>query len=206
MSVYDRDYFRDRWDGRGGPSAWGATRWILGLCVLSFVVDTFLTPLDFLALFPAHILAGHRLWELLTTAFCHAGFIHLLFNMLCLWWTGQALELHYGTRRFLALYVGGTLAASLTYVAWARWHGFPFPAVGASGAIMALLVVYAFHNPRQTILIYGIVPMQIRWAVALYALMDLSGTLSGGGVIANAAHLGGAAFGVAWGLWERRYR
>ena len=206
MPLYDRDYMQARggsaWGGRGG--AWSVTQILIGLNIAVFLLQQFLPESDFLlALWPGAVLSG-RVWQLLTYNFCHGGLMHLLFNMLFLWWFGRELESMYGGGRFLRFYLVSGIGAGLAFVAGAVFHGDPRPAVGASGCVMGLLVLYAFHYPRRQVLFYGIIPMEIRWLVGLYVLMDLSGYMGGSSGIANAAHLGGAEYGAAYALWERR--
>lgn len=210
MGVYERDYMRQR-DLGGFLRGCGATAWLIAANVTVFVVLDFLLPGDLqekaarlLFLWPTDVASGRAVWQVLTSLFCHAGFMHLLFNLLFLSWVGKELEALYGSRRFLLLYFLCGISGSLAYVAGSHLqHAFP-PALGASGAVMGLMVVYAFHYPRQQVLFYGILPMQVRWLAVLYIVLDVSGFVHPGGGIANAAHLGGAAFGVAWALWRRR--
>ena len=76
--------------------------------------------------------------------------------------------------------------------------------VGASGAVMAVLAVFIWYFPRQTVLLWGVLPVPA-WALGvLYFFSDLQGAASGGGHVANVAHLSGAIFGLlyAWRGWH----
>jgi hypothetical protein len=84
------------------------------------------------------------------------------------------------------------------------------PAIGASGAVMAAVVLYSIHWPYERFYIYFFFSIEIRWLVLLYVILDLhpvllelAGTPQYTG-IANAAHLGGAAFGFLY--WRYRLR
>ena len=203
MSIYDRDYIRER-ERPEFTSGWGVTQWLLALNVACFVLQQ--VAEDFTRpgyLWPRDVLHG-AFWQLLTMAFLHGGLWHLLFNMLFLFQFGPALESLYGPRRFLKFYLLSGVVASLAYVAGALYHGERTPALGASGCLMGIMVLYAFHYPRQRMLFYGILPIEIRWLVVGYVLLDVSGYIHQGGGVANAAHLGGAACGAAYALWERR--
>lgn len=202
MSIYDRDYIRQAPGRSGGFPDWSVTAWIVGATIAVFAAQFLVGGLDVLWLWPMEVLPGAP-WQLLTHALCHAGIWHILFNLLLVWWVGRELEALYGPKRYLLFYVLAVVAGGLAFVAGARWQDNPAPAVGASGAVMALLVLYAFHYPRREFLIYGILPMQARWMVALYVLIDVYGFAQGRGVTAYAAHLGGAAFGAAFALRER---
>lgn len=157
---------------------------------------------DWLELDTSKVLSG-QIWRLLTCAFCHDrdNVSHILFNMLFLWWFGKTLESMYGSREFLWFYLTAALAASLAYVALDLATGDWVPMIGASGAVMAVTMLFAVHFPRQTIYLFFVIPVEIRWIVLFYVVYDLhpvllqlSGDPSASGV-AHAAHLGGLAFG-----------
>ncbi len=153
-----------------------------------------------------------QIWRLITCAFCHDRFSiwHILFNMLFLFWFGKMLEMLYGSREFLLFYLAAAVVSSLCYVGLNLFTHSSVPAIGASGAVMAVVVLYAIHHPYEKIRIYWFFPIEIRWLVAIYIIFDLhpvllalAGTPMPTGV-ANAAHLGGAAFGYLY--WRYRLR
>lgn len=163
---------------------------------------------ELLQLETAKVLSG-QVWRVFTMAFCHDRYTiwHIFMNMLVLWWFGPTLETMYGSKEFLLFYLGGALAASLAYIGLDVLTGDPVPAIGASGAVMAVTVLFAFHFPTHIIRVFYIIPIEIRWLVWIYALVDLhpvllelSGSSFSDG-IAHAAHLGGLAFGF---LYSRR--
>ncbi|HVY60415.1 MAG TPA: rhomboid family intramembrane serine protease [Planctomycetota bacterium] len=123
-------------------------------------------------------------WRLITGAFLHAGLIHLLFNMLALWWFGRPLEVVVGSVRFVGVYLAGALAGS----AGALLISPTTPTVGASGAIFAILGA-GLVLERKRIYVFG------GAALAFIVLnLVLTFTLSG---ISIGGHLGGLAGGVA---------
>jgi membrane associated rhomboid family serine protease len=146
-----------------------------------------------------------QVWRLLTHAFCHdrTAIFHILFNMLFLYWFGRTLELMYGSREFLLFYLTAAVVAALAYVGMDLYTGSPFPAVGASGAVMAVLMLYTMHFPYETIYIWFI-QVQMRWLMAFYIVWDLHPVLlalAGDKMftgIGHAAHLGGLAFGFVY--------
>jgi len=152
-----------------------------------------------------------QIWRIVTCAFCHSmGIFHILFNMLFLFWFGKTLELMYGTREFLLFYFTAAIASSLAYIGLDLYTGDMIPAIGASGAVMGVVMLYAIHYPRHTIRVYFFIPVEIRWVVLLYVLYDLhpvllalSGNKQHTG-IAHAAHLGGLAFGFLY--WKMNWR
>ena len=147
-----------------------------------------------------------QVWRLITCEFCHSRFslLHIVFNMLALWWFGRSLESIYGPREFLLFYLAAAVTASLAFVALDLYTGEGIPSIGASGAVMGVLMLFCMHYPRYTIRIYWLIPIEIRWAVLLYILFDLhpvlltlAGTPMSTG-IAHSAHLGGLAFGYLY--------
>jgi membrane associated rhomboid family serine protease len=153
-----------------------------------------------------------QVWRLLTCAFCHdrLSVWHILFNMLFLWWFGRTLETMYGSREFLLFYLTAAVIASLCFVALQLFTGDRVPCIGASGAVMAVVMLYAIHFPRDKIFIFMLIPIEIRWLVVFYIICDLHPVLlalAGDPVysgVANAAHLGGLAFGFVY--WKRSIR
>lgn len=153
-----------------------------------------------------------QVWRLLTCAFCHerGGIFHILFNMLFLWWFGKTLEMMYGSREFLLFYLTAAVVASLAFVGLDLATGSTTPAIGASGAVMAVTMLYALFYPRQTIRIMFFFPIEIRWLVLIYVVYDLHPVLlalSGDQMysgVGHAAHLGGLAFGFAY--WKFNFR
>jgi membrane associated rhomboid family serine protease len=141
-----------------------------------------------------------QVWRLLTGAFLHSptDWMHILFNMLFLWWFGSELETLYGSREFLAFYLVAAVFSSLAYQGWAMVEG-PSLALGASGAITALLVLFAFHFPSRIIYLFFLVPVPIWLFVVFNVAQDTfifaRGIKTGVGVT---AHLGGALFGAAY--------
>ena len=133
-------------------------------------------------LVPALLLT--RPWTAVTYMFLHAGIMHLLFNMLALYFVGPRVEQRLGSNRFISLYmISGISGALLSFVIAPD-----SPIVGASGAIFGVMLAFARFWPRDQFLIWGVIPIEARWLVALYTVMSLFQVGSG---IAHFAHLGG---------------
>jgi membrane associated rhomboid family serine protease len=134
------------------------------------------------------------LWQLATYMFLHGGMLHIAFNMLALYMIGPPLEELWGTPKFLRFYFITGVGAGIctTLVA----PNSMIPTIGASGAIYGLLLAYGVLFPRQTLLIWGIIPIEARYLVIILGVMAfwLSLAAPGSGV-ANIAHLGGMIFG-----------
>jgi len=151
MGFEDRDYYRDpEWQpDRGGHSA---IRWLIALCIGVFVgqmMDARVT--DALALTTRDTLPNWHFWRLLTYAFCHdpSYLGHIVFNMIGLWIFGSVVEDMLGSREFLWFYLTAAFAAALVYIGLQLAIGTPSPMLGASGATMAVLMIFALHFPRQ---------------------------------------------------------
>lgn len=131
-----------------------------------------------------------RPWTVVTYAFLHTNTMHVLFNMLGLFFFGPQLENELGSRRFLMLYFLSAIAAALASLFT------PYAAiVGASGAVFGVLVGFARFWPRARIYFWGVIPIEARWFIVLLALYSIYGGLTRGGGIAHFAHLGGLAGG-----------
>jgi len=153
--------------------------------------------LEWLGLSPGLLFHRLRVWQLVTYMFLHSPsqLFHVLFNMLFLYWFGRDIERRFGSRRFLFFYLSAGAIAGLVYCAIHVASPVRM-VIGASGAIMAVLVVYAIFYPNRMILFMFIFPMRIRTFVIMLICMDLfylvEYTNNG---VANLAHLGGAAYG-----------
>jgi membrane associated rhomboid family serine protease len=160
---------------------------------------------EWLELKPSLVLRG-QIWRLLTYSFCHDryGVFHILFNMIALYYFGITLESMYGGREFLLFYLAAAVFSGVINVLLDVYLGSDIPAVGASGSVMGVLMLYAIHFPRSLIRIFFI-SIEARWLVCLYVIIDLYPVLlamSGDpmlmGGIAHAAHLGGLLFGFLY--------
>jgi membrane associated rhomboid family serine protease len=149
-----------------------------------------------------------QIWRLVTCAFCHSRseIWHIVVNMFLLYWFGTRLESMYGSREFLLFYLAAAVAGSVAYVALALYSGSNAPAIGASGAVMGVMMLYTIYYPFETFLFCWIIPVPLWVLLGIYVLYDLHPvllTLSGDQVftgIAHAGHLGGLAFGLLY--WQ----
>ena len=153
-----------------------------------------------------------QVWRVLTCAFCHdrLSVWHIVINMYLLYRFGATLESMYGSKEFLLFYLTAAVASSAAFIALDLAVGRSIPAIGASGAVWAVMVLYAIFYPRHTILLMFVIPIEIRWIVVIYGIFDLHPVLlelSGQPYhdgIAHAAHLGGLLFGLAY--WKFNWR
>lgn len=208
MGIHDRDYYRD---GSGGfLDSWGrqgAVVWLIGITCAVFLAQLLTghpgprsSPLvAWGASIATPILSG-EVWRLLTAVFLHGGVWHLFVNMLVLYWAGSRMEEVYGPREFLAFYLlAGVFASGVDLTAEVGNLIPPGVGFGASGAVTAVFVLYAFHFPRQQILLFFVIPMPIWAVVVLYVVLDSLGAAGVGRAgVGYFAHLGGALFGLIY--------
>jgi membrane associated rhomboid family serine protease len=153
-----------------------------------------------LELDPARVMAG-EVWRLLTYSFLHdmSTFWHILFNMLFLWMFGSDVEGMYGTREFLLFYLTAAILGGVAFTLWALSVHQNVPCLGASGAVIAVMVLYACHFPTRLILVFFILPVPVWLLVAFYVAQDLFTFLGGARTgTAVTVHLAGAAFGFGY--------
>lgn len=166
---------------------------INGLVFLSQIfLDKSLGITELFALYPFD--SGYfKPYQLVTTMFTHANFMHILFNMYALWMFGTVLERVWGPKKFLIFYLVCGLAAGVTQLFLSNE-----PAIGASGAVMGLLAGFAYLFPNTEFYMLPFpFPIKAKYMVAIYAGIDLFGGIHGGAAdnIAHYAHLGGLVMG-----------
>ncbi|TAE37170.1 MAG: rhomboid family intramembrane serine protease [Sphingobacteriales bacterium] len=142
-------------------------------------------------------------WSLFTYMFMHSGFMHLLFNMLWLYWLGGIFQEYLNKKRLTFVYLAGGLAGALLFIlcynifpAFKDNVAFSY-ALGASASVMAIVVATATQLPSYTISLLFIGPVKLKWIAVFYLVFDflsLAGPNAGG----NLAHLGGAIFGYTF--------
>ncbi|MBS1504456.1 MAG: rhomboid family intramembrane serine protease [Bacteroidetes bacterium] len=149
---------------------------------------------------------SHRFWTPLTYMFMHAGVFHILFNMLWLYWIGQIFEEYLGNKRTIGLYILGGLTGAFFFVFF--YNVLPLFAndpvlvaastvVGASAAVMAIIVATATLLPNYTIFLMFLGPVKLKWIVLFIVVIDFIG-ISGFNAGGELSHLGGALFGFIY--------
>jgi len=162
--------------------------------ILRIFFDTSLFP--FLALSRDGLMEGGW-WQVVTHGFVHGNLLHLVVNMVGLWFTGPILEGLLGGMRYLILYFGGIIAGGLLQTLAGRGS---VDLVGASGAVCALLVGFGTLLPRLqiTALIFFVIPVRMKAATLGWLVVVSSFFLWILGIergIGHLAHLGGGIFG-----------
>lgn len=173
--------------------------------ILIYIVTFYFarSTFDYLAIFP--LKSGQfAIWQPVTSMFLHGGLLHILFNMICLWSFGNALERVLGSKKFLILYFVSGLIGSALWMFLGTG-----PAVGASGAICGLFAAFLFVAPESKVLLFFLIPMKLKYAVygfaaisLIFGVMSLFNPSAGGGV-GHFAHLGGMIGGYLIGYYWR---
>lgn len=146
-----------------------------------------------------------QIWRLTTYDFLHStdGMWHIFFNMFVLYLAGGRVADRYGHFEFLWFYLVSGVFAGIFYLVWGLLSREHSVVLGASGAVSAVLVLYAMNWPRQQWYLYGILPVPVYLLVLISAAMDLLPMLSQlqggeGDRIAHSAHIGGMLFGFLY--------
>jgi membrane associated rhomboid family serine protease len=155
------------------------------------------------ALDPEAVFWG-QVWRLTTYDFLHDSHSiwHIVFNMWLLWIVGRKVESRDGPDEFLAFYLIAGIVSGICFLLWGLLLGDLAPAIGASGAVAAVVVVYAMRWPMDEFRFFGIFPVPAYILALLAALMDLHPMLRQIGGhhyadgVAHSAHIGGMLFGV----------
>jgi membrane associated rhomboid family serine protease len=169
---------------------------ILLICILVFFLGYYIPIVEEFVQNYLILARNHALempWTILTYMFVHGGFNHLFFNMLFLFFFGMELERRVGPGEFLQIYILSGIFAALAQMAVSS-----VPMVGASGALYGVLGCLAIIAPEIRLLLFFMIPMSIRWAVVLFALIDLL-FMGSADNIAHMAHIAGLVVGLAFG-------
>jgi len=148
-------------------------------------------------------------WTIISYMFLHYDFLHILFNMLWLYWFGTIFLEYLNPKKLISVYLIGGLVGGLVYVlAFNLFPAFEASvpqsvALGASAAILAIVMAIAFYVPDYTINLMFIGPVKLKYIALVSILIDLLSIRSGnaGG---HLAHLGGALFGFLYAVQLRR--
>lgn len=182
-------------------------KWLVIINVVMFVIqmlDRSGTVTDYLGLSPQAVLTGPMVWQIFTYQFLHGGFFHIFFNMFVLWMFGTEVEQTLGSRRFLRFYlICGTGAGLITVL---TMFSVPIHVIGASGAVLGVLVAFAVMFPNRVVYLYFLFPIKVKYLVMVLVAIDLLAAWSGGGGnVAHLTHLGGALIGFFYMKSDLRF-
>jgi membrane associated rhomboid family serine protease len=188
---YYRQYQRPPW----GPSFTGTVVGKLIIAnVVAFVLQLLFRPYfdQVFALQPRAVVQNFYVWKLVSYMFLHGGPWHLLFNMIVLFFFGSALEMVWGSRKFLQYYLVCGVGAAVLHML----VSYDATVIGASGAVYALLTAYAIMYPNQYVLLMFVLPIKVKYLAIGIVAFDLLMGLQGADGVAHFAHLGGVITGL----------
>lgn len=223
MGLADRDYMHDTGTAVRERGVWvdqpvarpSGTLTVLGIVAVNVVVYLLQVAshsqdggLTALAVMQPEAVAHGQVWRLLTATFLHADPMHLLFNMLGLWFLGPPLARMWGGARFLGAYVAGGVLANVAlflaglagFLPWTVWG------LGASGSVLTIVGATAVMFPRLTVLVFGLLPMTMAtFALAYGGLFVWNVVQQGPNYGGDLCHLVGLILGAGW-AWAGPWR
>nr|WP_229665680.1 rhomboid family intramembrane serine protease [Croceivirga lutea] len=138
-------------------------------------------------------------WSIVTYAFFHAGFWHVFWNMIMLYFTGRIFLNLFNSKRFLTVYFLGVILGGLLFLA--SYNIFPTlvgantALIGASAGVTAVLIFICAYIPNQEVRLFGLINIKLWYLGAFFVLVDLIQIGSGENIGGRIAHLGGAFLG-----------
>ena len=199
MGLFDRGYMRATRTGRGEDSGLNMLYLLIMINTVVFLSTLFLPDSSIYNLMlSADGIRHFRIYQLLTAAFLHFSFWHFIINMWGLYLFGTLIAPRIGGKRLLWLYLIGGISGNLLYLLlnWAS----PYPLLGASGAIFAVLVGAAMFEPDRRFIMFPL-PMPVRTCTLAVCYIILEVLMLVGGMerqVAHLAHLGGVLGGYIY--------
>lgn len=221
MAFEDREYLRDEerrygqggggWNGggfRSGTSGLWAVKFLLIANIVVYLLqgttgevinhEFYGGATGALQLSLADI-ESWQLWRIVTYGFCHsANIFHIVFNMYGLWLFGKFVEPILGSKEFLLFFLTSVVVSGVAHLIWQMVTGSPAGAVGASGGVVAVVMLTARHFPTLPMLFMFVIPVQLQYLAFGFVLLDVLGAMNPASQTAHLAHLGGAAFGLMY--------
>lgn len=141
-----------------------------------------------------------RPWTVFTYMFLHEGFLHILMNMLWLFWFGRIFLSYLDQKKLLSIYLIGGLTGAATYIF--AYNLFPVfesalfgsYALGASASVMAVVLATVIYVPNHVIHLVFIGPVKIKYIALFFIATDVL-SIADGNAGGHLAHLGGAFYG-----------
>lgn len=179
---------------------------VLALVCLLFAVDA-MPAIELLEMPSNPVKFLHQPWSVISYMFLHYDVMHILFNMLWLYWFGAMFHQIFGTRRFVGLYflggIGGALLYMLAYNVLPLFSSTEGLLLGASASVLAIVAATAVRQPDYKVGLLFFGQISLKWIAIVTIFIDVIsiGSSNAGGHI---AHLGGALTGAAFALADRR--
>lgn len=176
--------------------------WNIGLAIIYFLIEAFsktaIVEVNYWLLlfsFPSELV--FKPWTLLTYAFFHGGLLHLIFNLIMLNFAARLFLTFFTAKQFLGLYILGAIFSGLVFVLTYFLFGSAGVLIGASGAIMAVLIASATYSPFYQLRLLLIGNVKLWHIAAVFLVLDLI-QLPTDNMGGHIAHLGGAFFGFLY--------
>lgn len=145
----------------------------------------------------------YRPWTLLSYMLVHTSMLHLLFNILWLYWFGVML---YDVERdsdIAMIYIGGGLTGGLLYLIASPLSGTTGYLAGNSAAVLSMMIAAAIRMPSRSIGLWLIGEVKLKWVALACIILTLLG--GGGNIAVQMTHIGGLACGALYVLSKHRW-
>jgi membrane associated rhomboid family serine protease len=152
---------------------------------------------------------AQRPWTIFSYMFFHEGFIHILFNLLWLYWLGRIFLSFMSERKLLGVYIMGGVSGAALYILF--YNIFPvfsgvLPisfALGASASVLAIVFAAATFAPNLQLHLMFIGPVKLKYIAIFMVALDIIG-MAGSNAGGHIAHLGGALFGYLFIYFQKQ--
>ena len=211
MGIHDREYYQGERSRPGvALGQYSMVTLLVAANAVVFLLDMFgenHALMRGMAVQSVTLVEPWNWWRFLTAGFAHdpQSVNHLIFNMAGLWFLGRPVEERYGKREFLLFYLVAIVLGNLIWSAHAYYElghiKVPETALGASGGVTAVVMLFIFLYPRQTLLLFFVLPVPA-WAVGVLLvvmnLLQINTTGVKDARVAYDIHLVGIALGAIY--------
>jgi len=215
MGIYDREYYREETPqgvSLSGPKSITTTLILINVAI--YVLDMFVGnhndpqsyfQIRFMAMEIGSLAKPWMWWQSLTSGFAHDPYnvYHIIFNMLVLFFFGRTVEQKYGRSEFLRFYLVAIVFSSFAWAMFGRFilqYGPNASCLGASGAVSAVIILFALNFPRARVALFFLIPMPAWVAGIFWVVIDMFGMSTANSGVAHSAHLAGMAFAFVY--WQ----
>ncbi|MFW5755562.1 MAG: rhomboid family intramembrane serine protease [Tangfeifania sp.] len=179
------------------------------VAVIFYLAGQPFSPLEWLAVPSRFDELVLKPWTPVTYMFLHESFLHILFNILGLYWFGKLFLYHFEGQKLLSVYLLGGLAGALLYVVVFNvsptFESVRGLMLGASASVFAILVAVAAYDPNREIHLFFIGRFPLKYIAIFYVVLSVI-SISTDNPGGNLAHVGGAAWGWFYIFQLRRGR
>jgi membrane associated rhomboid family serine protease len=179
---------------------------VFNLFVYLFTKSTLDNVFNYYLAYPSNVIVFfHKPWTIITYMFIHADIWHILFNLLWLYWFGQIFLQYLSQKQLLGLYILGGIAGALLYsLAYNLFPAFNLERfgstmVGASAAIMAIVIAIAAIAPNYTLNLLLLGPVKLKY-IAIFTIIIDAISIQNSNAGGHISHLGGALMGYMFAV------